>query len=459
MSPPSRREFATLLDRPEREAFARFLAAVWAARGQEVTVDGDALVADGRRIRAHTARRRLPAGIVIARFDPGDADAVATTHPGAAARLRERGIDVLGPAEIRRVTLYGIDRAEAEALCREHLGRSLDCEPSSTIRSLAGLSGLDADVGSSAAVVAILLAIALVAAIGAPVGLSDVPGDGDDDGAAGGTSAPFDGTTTPVEPGEWSEDEGLGDDVAGDLPPGVTTEGVRNASALSRAHADAAVERSYEWRLEFSRSEGGNPVLRGSSSWTQIVRVADGRTFRRTILSSTGPPERFLSGTDVDVYAEGDVRYVRTNGSVDVETGESAVETETARAADDAAELVARFLAAENAVSTEATTRDGDTYYRVIARGIDTWSETRYRAVALVDPSGFVPRLEVSYLAEDGGESVSIVSRYSTSRNVTVERPGWTAEVEADQSKYTGAASASKSTPTLSPLSNPRFSP
>lgn len=433
MTPPSRREFAALLDRLDREAFARFLAALWAARGREVTVDGDALVADGRRVRVHTARRRLPAALAIAGFDLGGADAVATTHPGAAARLRERGIEVLGPAEIRRATLYGIDRAEAEGLCREHLGRSLDCEPSSgPIRSLAGLS----DVGSSATVVALILAIALVAAIGVPVGLVDFPGDGDGDGSAGGTpAASDDATTTPVEPDQWTDGDGSGDGVARDLPPGVTTEGVRNASALSRAHADATVGRSYEWRLAYSRSEGGNPVLRGSSSWTQIVRVADGRAFRRTVLSSTGPPERFLSGTGVDVYAEGDVRYARTNGSVDVETGESAVETEAARAADRAAELVARFLAAENVVSIEATTREGDTYYRVIARGIDTRSEIRYRAVALVDPSGFVPRLEVSYRAEDGGESVSIVSRYSASGNVTVERPSWTAEVEADQSK------------------------
>ncbi|MEF8843579.1 MAG: hypothetical protein V5A62_18460 [Haloarculaceae archaeon] len=460
MSTPSRREFVTLLDRLGTEAFARFLAALWVARGREVTVDGDTLVVDGRRVRVHTACRRLPADFAIAGFDPGGADAVATTHPGATARLRERGIEVMGPTEIRRATLYGIDRREAEGLCREHLDRSLDREPRpGVIRSLADLSVVDIDLVSSAAVVSIILAIGLVAAVGVPIGFVDFPDGGDDDGAAGGTSVASDDATTPDEPGERIEDGTLGDGVAGDLPPGVTTEGVQNASALSRAHADAAVGRSYEWRLEYSRSEGGNPVLGGSSSWTQIVRVEDRRAFRRTVLSSTGPPEQFLSGTGVDVYAQGDVRYVRTNGSVDAETSEGAVEAEAVRAADRAAELVARFLASGNVVSIEATTREGENRYLVTARGIDTRSETRYRAIALVEPSGFVPRLEVSYLTGDDGESVSIVSRYSASRNVTVERPGWTAAVDAAQSKKTGSASVSKSTPTRSPLSNPRSSP
>jgi len=462
MTTPSRTEFATLLDRLDTEGFARFLAALWVARGREVTVDGATLVADGRRIRVHTSRRRLPAAFATAWFDPGGADAVATTHPGAAARLRQRGIEVLAPGEIRRMTLYGIDRAEAEALSREHLGRSLHCDPSAgPIRSLAGLSDTDigVDVSSGATVVALVLAIALAAAVGGSVGLVDLPG-GDEDGAAGPTSAATDvATTTPVEPDERVEDDDLGDGAVRDLPPGVTAEGVQNTSALSRAHADAAIGRSYEWRLEYSRSEGGNPVLVGSSSWTQIVRVEDRRAFRRTVLSSTGPPEQFLSGTGVDVYAEWDVRYVRTNGSVDVETTEDAVETEAVRAAGSAAELVVRFLAAENVMSIDATTREGDTRYRVIARGIDTRSETRYRASALIDPSGFVPRLEVSYHIGDDGESVSIVSRYSASRNVTVERPGWTAAVQAAQSKKTGSASVSKSTPTRSSLSNPRSSP
>lgn len=465
MITPSREEFVTLLDRLDTGAFARFLAALWVARGREVTVDGDTLVVDGRRVRVHTAWRRLPAGFAVAGFDPGGADAVATTHPGATARLRERGIEVIGPAEIRRLTLYGIDRTEAEDLCREHLDRSLDHEPRpGTVRSLVDLSVVDVDavpsttVISSTVVVSLLLAIGLVVAVSVPAGLVDLPGGGDEDGAAGRTTAVPVDAPTPDEPGERTGDGIPRDGVAGDLPPGVTAEGVRNASALSRAHADAAVGRSYEWRLEYSRSEGGNPVLGGSSSWTQIVRVEDRRAFRRTVLSSTGPPEQFLSATGADVYAEGDVRYVRTNGTVDVETSESAVETEAVRAADSAAELVARFLVAGNVVSIEATTGEGGTRYQVIARGTDARSETRYRASALVEPSGFVPRLEVSYLTGDAGESVSIVSRYSTSRNVTVERPGWTAAVDAAQSKKTGSASVSKSTPTLSPLPNPRSS-
>ena len=53
------------------------------------------------------------------------------------------------------------------------------------------------------------------------------------------------------------------DPANADLPPGVTSAGVANASALVSAHRDALAETGYEFELRASRGRGAESVQRG----------------------------------------------------------------------------------------------------------------------------------------------------------------------------------------------------
>jgi len=440
MSPPPTGEVAAALGRLDRASFARFLAALWAARGRPTRVDGR-IVADGdRRVRVHARRRRLPGRLAALGVGPGGADAVATTHPGAAARLRSRGVETIGPADLRRTLLYGIDRATADRLCRTHLGRPLDPGPPDD--SPADRAGSPDALGgalpvrspaSPAIPAAAVLAVVVLAALG--FGLApgfgfdfDVPVAGGGVGGIDGAGAPADAPdgaadSTPGSVGWTGEADDLDDIGARDVAPGVTTRGVTNASALASAHADAVAGRSHEWRVEFEAPSGSNPVLSGERARIRLTRVEAGRAVRRDVFGSGEPPGAFLAGTDADVYAADGIRYVRANGSVAAAPRADAATVEAERAGDRAAALVVRFLDAEETDAVEVVDRGGTTYYRVVARGTDERVVARYTASALVSPSGFVVRLAVTYRLADG--TVSVVSRYPDVGGVWVERPAW----------------------------------
>lgn len=427
MSPPSPDEFAALLGRLDRASFARFLAALWAARGRPTSVDEGVVVDGDRRVRVHAPRRWFPGRLAALGIGPGGADAIATTHPGAAAQLRSRGIKTVGPADLRRTLLYGIDRPTADRLCRTHLGRSLDTGPPDPRGSGILGSGLSP---SPTLVVVVLLGVAALAVAG--LGLpADVPAAGSGTDAVDGadTPAPPDGAATPT-PGStgWTgEADDLDDIGARDIAPGVTTRGVTNASALAAAHADAVAGRSYEWRVEFEAPSGSNPVVSGERTQTRITRVEAGRAVRRDVFGSGDPPGAFLAGTDADVYAADGIRYVRANGSVAAAPRTNAAAVEADRAGARAVALVVRFLDAEETDAVAVVDRNGETYYRVVARGTDERVVARYEASALVSSSGFVARLAVAYRLGDGTGTgtVSVISRYSARDGVRVERPTW----------------------------------
>jgi hypothetical protein len=134
MSAPTEDEFVSLLAGVDREAFARFLAALWTARGRPATVEnGRVVVEGGPTLRPHAPRRRLPARLTARGIDPGSADAVVTTDPDVAALLADRGVAVVGPAALHQALLYDVDRAAANRIGREHLGRPFDVDPPPTV--------------------------------------------------------------------------------------------------------------------------------------------------------------------------------------------------------------------------------------------------------------------------------------------------------------------------------------
>jgi hypothetical protein len=106
--------FRELLADRSREVFAAFVADLWRARGHEVVREGDRLHVDDGTLR------------VVDRVDPaagrdGDERPVAATPlPGHAPD------DAVGPDDLRRMLLYGVERERAAELFEEQFDRPLD---------------------------------------------------------------------------------------------------------------------------------------------------------------------------------------------------------------------------------------------------------------------------------------------------------------------------------------------
>jgi len=406
MTPPTPGKFADLLAGLDREAFARFLADLYAARGRPAeVVDGRVAVEGGPVLRPHAPPRSVPARLAAVGVDPDGADAVATTDPGVASRLRERNVEVVGPTALRRALLYAVDRETADDLCRAHLGRPLRRErpPGVVCRLGAAVAALDARAVAAVAV-ACLLAVGALWGAGVRSGPGDRPGDG--------------GVTV----------SGVSGGVAtADTPsaPGLAADGVSNATALSRAHRRAVEGRSYEWALTYAEGgRGTNPVLGEGRSRTWIVRVENRTAFRARVDGVVFPGTPVPPRDDAEVYADGTTRYVReeSGGAATVARRPVASADGASRFGAAASSLIERFLAGSAFDAVDAVRRDGSVAHRVTVRGVDPVVGERYEATALVAESGLVRRLAVDYGTDEGR---SIRFDYRALGRTTVEPPPW----------------------------------
>jgi hypothetical protein len=442
MTAPTEPELAALLADLDRESFAAFLAALWTARGRPADVeDGDVAVADGTTLRPHAPRSRLPARLAARGVEPGAADVVVTTDRDVAALLRERGVDVVGPAALHRALLYDLDRATADRIAREHLGRSFDAEPTPPL-------GRRARQAADRLVPAVL-AVAVLVAAGAAV-LVVVTADVPNAGGPPPTAEPVTDEPTDDSVGWVEEDEvdGVG---AYTVAPGVSTEGVTNGTALARAHADAVRNRSYEWGVIYRRSSGGeNPVLGDGSGMEarQLARVENGSESLVRVSGSTAPDESTILGTNRDVYTDGTTRYVRryhANGTATVRRMPAAGNDSPRGLAAQSAALVGWIRDAQETDVVEAERRDGVVTYRLVGRGSGA-STYDYRLEARLTSSGFVTDLEVSYIWYGERGSTFLEFDYRRVGATTVERPAWVAE-KTTNGTMNGTATAAPATP------------
>ncbi|MFB6160289.1 MAG: hypothetical protein ABEJ61_03830 [Haloferacaceae archaeon] len=422
MTAPTESEFASLLADLDRDGFARFLAALWTARGRPATVEeGLVAVAGGPTLRPN-APRRLPARLAVRRVDPEAADVVATTSPDVAALLRDRGVRVVGPAALHRALLYDLDRATADRIAREHLDRPFDAEPTP------GVAERLRAVAAWAAPAA--LAVAVVAAVVGGVALF----------ATAEPRLPADDGTPTFEP--WTVEESGGsngwvedDEVSGvgafEVAPGLTTEGVANLTELSAAHADAVRNRSYEWVVVYRRGAGGtNPVIDGGPDERarQVARVENGTESLVRVTDDAGPNRSVSFGTNRDVYTDGTARYVRrhaADGSTSVRRTPLPPDGGPAGLAEQASDFVDWILDASETDVVEAERRAGVTHYRLVGRGSRALTLDEYRVEAWITESGFVREMEVGYVSYGDAGFTYIDSRYRRVGTATVERPAW----------------------------------
>lgn len=268
------------------------------------------------------------------------------------------------------------------------------------------------------------LATVAVAALLATAGCAGVFGG---DGAT--TPTPDDpggpGTATATDPGG---DGGDGGTAAGDLPPGVSGDGV-DAAALVAAHEESLLGESFENRLTLDRTQS-----RGDQSRRQRIvqtnRLGEDGTYltrfnqtagMRIVQTTWGNDSVALSNVtlrDRTQYQRRDPAVVRPNLTASpfveqfVRMGDYAVEGRDGATVT----LTANGPAADAGMGPNRTVE-------------------RYEGTVVVDSEGRIQRMDVEVVVvADGGTRTELTVRFGLVDvgETTVERPGWVPEaVEA----------------------------
>lgn len=214
-------------------------------------------------------------------------------------------------------------------------------------------------------------------------------------------------------------------DPTGQVAPGVTGEGVENATALLAAHATILRERgfevAYEWRSEtagesrvLDRRLVATPGLRRFRSEATVTIAGEESVQRSWLDEST---TRMLNRIET-----GDGTEYRTPPVGPVGSEQRASYVSWAAEAHRLADLL------QNAEFTVARTNEsGDRRYVLVADDLPPTDSFGEREVELVvDAGGVVRRLEASGSLPDGG-SFSYTYRVVRLGVETVERPAWVA--------------------------------
>jgi hypothetical protein len=466
--------FGALLREMDRATFARFVAAVFEARGRTVAVEGDRLrLGDGRLVAVRADTGDGPDGP-----EPPEETALLVT-----AGEPPTGTEALGPADLRERLLYGVDTDRRAAIAREFLGEPLvvddapeepsdpDTGPSpdssgtrttgapaaaapagATGASGTGTgtstgteddpgSGPSADAGRAAGGrlrsldrrVLVAVALVVLGAVGAGATVlaagpapSDAPAagqvedsfetDGERPGNAGDSASAAGADAT----GGATEVTPAGPGVsAGSRPPGVAANGSIDEDALAEAHTAALAGRSYRLVLTVRVSVDGQPVgLRRES-----IRVANATSYSADVTRVGSFPVDTPTLADGDVYANGSARVERIGPSAG-----RAVPVDTERPyADRVATYLRWYLSVEQSSVAEVVWRDaGGTDYWLTMRG-DPWpGVTDTTGTALVATSGLVREVHRSYRSPDRPSvSAEVTLRVTDVGRTTVVPPAW----------------------------------
>jgi hypothetical protein len=457
MSRPDTEVLGHHLRRLDDDAFAAFVADLWAARGYETRRDGG---------RVHAAREGTALTIAAGPVgrDAADADVVVTPRvdPGR-ERSRDGSARVVDADDLRDALWYALDRETARALCERHLGAPpADLRPPLRRRARERLRAVESPVSPATVAVLLVVLVVLVAAVtvstlqsagggGAPPTAVDDTPDGT---PATGPATADAATTDSDDAGTTTAAPDPPDDVPPSVPvPGLDPGGVTDLEALSTAHERALENRSYTLWLDASQPRGGVP---GATTVRQDVdvAVAGGRYY---LVETRGRDDRarqaLLAYHDVDTTGlEADRRQVR---SVYHDGTDSFLATDLAgnatyatyRGTSSVPGSIDPYRFAETLVEgalettrndvTARVSRGNRTLYRVVGEGQPSFGPAgrvlNYTAVALVAESGLVVEGRVTYAVATvgGGYHVRIAWRYGRLDETRVEPPRWHAEALA----------------------------
>lgn len=435
-----RSEFERALHALGTDALAAFVADLWAAGGWETSVEGAVvvveradrrrrirIVAGGRGLAGPRCRIQVFGGPDLAGVDVV-VDASGSRRVAAAARVADA--EYVPPEALRDRLRYGVPRATGRALSERHLGRSLAASPATGERtSLPGSRRL-----LIGAVVAVVVVGALAGAAGLPATLfgSTGPPAGASVGDRPATSAGFPSATAGVASAGRTT-TATTTATGASFPPGLSTAGVENVSALADAHVAATVYREYALAVRFD----GPPAATGFEDFTEARWSARVERLRHFRLDATyrGPSEEGPLWRHVGVYADGETTYRRTTTPNRTRYAAAPSRGTDARAfASLTAAMIERYLDTGASVVRPTETPAGP---RVLVVALGTPQRLNgavedYRAEALVTSAGRVTMLSVRYtLTVNGTERrVRVHLEYSDFGSTEVEAPDWYGEAK-----------------------------
>jgi hypothetical protein len=402
MATVSRDRFRAALDALSRDAFAAFVAAAYAARGHETSVEVDAtrVRVDDRVLAVHTGRGWRRASV------PDDADAVVTSGTGR-PRGTPEGVAVIDADALRDLALFGVDAAARDALFER-----LDCEPTRVE------DGGGRPVRRVARLAVAVLALALIAA-GA---LGGLPADDRAPSAAFDTETVAPATTVTAFEGEAVTTTTTTIRVDG-YPPGLNASGVTDPAALAATFAREISGEPYRLHLVYREHTGLSPT--GSVEQTVRVRAPGEYLVERSVNGfgmGTAYPD-----AGPEAYADGRVRYERVMTG---ETNYTVTRVDTTGDVGRYAEFVATYvrgvLSGRSTAIVGTFVEDGVRHYQVWVRGGREGSRLGgVSATVVVDARGVVREIEERFVIDEASDvSGSVRFRYST-RGTSIERPWW----------------------------------
>jgi hypothetical protein len=211
-------------------------------------------------------------------------------------------------------------------------------------------------------------------------------------------------------------------------PPGVSSSGLDNATALAAAHNDSLAGESYELTvgMEATYSRDGRNTTAGSR---RVVSMAENGTF---LLDGTN---RGTVARNETVWAAGQTAYVRTE--LDGEVQYDQQDATQIRPQLSAHRLLGDHLATGEFEVDSVDQRDGRTFVTLRATefaggsvGDSFDNVSAYEATAVVDETGRIHRLRVHIEGTDSGRYVTLDLQVELDENASVDvsRPNWVDE-------------------------------
>lgn len=262
-----------------------------------------------------------------------------------------------------------------------------------------------------------LLAAALVAVAGygvysaAPQQTGEVPVAS----AATTTQTPVPTTTGPPE----------------QLAPGLTRDGVTDASTLAGAHADQVRNDSYTVVVAGTTWNANRSVYWRVDSY---ARVGAGGSPVLFVWNTSGvPPDVSTLRSDIAIWhndTQSFARHVDANGTAHYHR--SAPERDVLGSTPGRGPAIRSLFGAVNTTVVERIERNDTTLYRVVSTAqprsmVSDRPRSNYSLSALVDSSGLVHRYRVSYDVHEDGRTLhrSRTWRLSAIGTTTVGEPAW----------------------------------
>lgn len=431
--PPER--FAPLFRGLDPDERVMFVAALWAKRGWETTTDGEVVVAtrDGEQkqiLVVNPGRFRTPT------LEDADVLVAARDRDAVRAAAEDAGVRYLGPDDVRKLLLYGLERSTAAALFERTFDQPLETvgEPTPTPRERVRAAG--ASLASSVStqtnrrhlIALVVVGLFVGAVVGGPTLSSrqeaaavdpvesGTPGDA---GALGERTATPTATATPTT-------------AADGRPPGLGEHALVDHVALADAHLAAVRGNARTLKMAASGAPEA-PLLNGRRAWNSTTRIEHPRKYlQETNTQFPGENEPALA---VDIYTDGDTKYrqVRQGNETTYQRYTTATTGDANGFAVEVRKYLLRYLAGDDSTVECVATLTGDNdclAYRVIVTdppAVVHAEATNYRAVAIVQENGIVATLSVEYTLPVNGKRDSVRFRmaYDDIGSTTVSAPDW----------------------------------